>query len=347
MNIYKIFILNILVLFFFSCGGGNTATSQLFNIELDGNRSDFQQHETVGITLKNKQGKTLDKVVYFMDGKELALNNNAITFNISSLGNKTIEAKVYYEDTHGSVYKKVKVLSSTPPELYTYEIVNTFPHDIKAFTQGLEFHKDTLYETTGRKGESSLRKIDYKTGEVLQKVDLDNTFFGEGLSILNGKIYQLTWQSKSGFIYDLNSLEKVDSFKYGESKEGWGLCNDGKMLYKSDGTEKIWLLNPETLVEEGFIQTVTNKSIFNKANELEYVAGKIYANVWQKESMMIIDAKSGAIEGVINFGGLKEKVTKHDKLNVLNGVAYHPTRQSFFVTGKYWDKLFEVKIIKK
>ncbi len=347
MNIYKIFILNILVLFFFSCGGGNTATSQLFNIELDGNRSDFQQHETVGITLKNKQGKTLDKVVYFMDGKELALNNNAITFNISSLGNKTIEAKVYYEDTHGSVYKKVKVLSSTPPELYTYEIVNTFPHDIKAFTQGLEFHKDTLYETTGRKGESSLRKIDYKTGEVLQKVDLDNTFFGEGLSILNGKIYQLTWQSKSGFIYDLNSLEKVDSFKYGESKEGWGLCNDGKMLYKSDGTEKIWLLNPETLVEEGFIQTVTNKSIFNKANELEYVAGKIYANVWQKESMMIINAKSGAIEGVINFGGLKEKVTKHDKLNVLNGVAYHPTRQSFFVTGKYWDKLFEVKIIKK
>ncbi len=347
MNIYKIFILNILVLFFFSCGGGNTATSQLFNIELDGNRSNFQQHETVGITLKNKQGKTLDKVVYFMDGKELALNNNAITFNISSLGNKTIEAKVYYEDTHGSVYKKVKVLSSTPPELYTYEIVNTFPHDIKAFTQGLEFHKDTLYETTGRKGESSLRKIDYKTGEVLQKVDLDNTFFGEGLSILNGKIYQLTWQSKSGFIYDLNSLEKVDSFKYGESKEGWGLCNDGKMLYKSDGTEKIWLLNPETLVEEGFIQTVTNKSIFNKANELEYVAGKIYANVWQKESMMIIDAKSGAIEGVINFGGLKEKVTKHDKLNVLNGVAYHPTRQSFFVTGKYWDKLFEVKIIKK
>ncbi len=347
MNIYKIFILNILVLFFFSCGGGNTATSQLFSIELDGNRSDFQQHETVGITLKNKQGKTLDKVVYFMDGKELALNNNAITFNISSLGNKTIEAKVYYEDTHGSVYKKVKVLSSTPPELYTYEIVNTFPHDIKAFTQGLEFHKDTLYETTGRKGESSLRKIDYKTGKVLQKVDLDNTFFGEGLSILNGKIYQLTWQSKSGFIYDLNSLEKVDSFKYGESKEGWGLCNDGKMLYKSDGTEKIWLLNPETLVEEGFIQTVTNKSIFNKANELEYVAGKIYANVWQKESMMIIDAKSGAIEGVINFGGLKEKVTKHDKLNVLNGVAYHPTRQSFFVTGKYWDKLFEVKIIKK
>lgn len=347
MNIYKIFILNILVLLFFSCGGGNTATSQLFSIQLDGNKSDFQHNETVGITLKNKQGKTLDKVVYYIDGEEVAFSNNAITFNIKSLGNKTIEAKVFYEGTNGSVYKKVKVLSSKTPELYTYEIINTYPHDMKAFTQGLEFHKDTLYETTGRKGESSLRKINYKTGEILQKVDLDPTFFGEGLSILDDKIYQLTWQSKNGFIYDLSSLEKVDSFKYGESKEGWGLCNDGKMLYKSDGTEKIWLLNPETLVEEGFIQTVTNKSIFNKANELEYVDGKIYANVWQKESMMIIDAKSGAIEGVINFGGLKEKVTKHDKLNVLNGVAYHPTRKSFFVTGKYWDKLFEVKIIKK
>jgi glutamine cyclotransferase len=226
--------------------------------------------------------------------------------------------------------------------------VNEFPHDTDAYTQGLEFYNDTLYEGTGKRGKSSLRKVSYKTGEVLEKIDLENAFFGEGITIMDDKIYHLTWQSKIGFVYDLRSFKKTGSFQYGESKEGWGLCNDGKNLFKSDGTEKIWLLNPETLVEEEFIQTVTNKSIFNMANELEYVDGKIYANVWQKESMMIIDARSGAIEGVINFGGLKSKTRSPDNTDaVLNGVAYHPDRGTFFVTGKYWDKMFEVKIRKK
>ena len=145
--------------------------------------------------------------------------------------------------------------------------------------------------------------------------------------------------------------KKIKNFSYGESREGWGLCNDGSKLFKSDGTEKIWFLDPTTLEEQGYIETVTNKSIFNKANELEYVDGKIYANVYQKESMMIIDATSGAIEGVINFGGLKGKVKKgpdwDDTNSVLNGVAYHPERETFFVTGKNWDKLFEVKIRRK
>lgn len=161
----------------------------------------------------------------------------------------------------------------------------------------------------------------------------------------------LTWRSGLGFIYDLKTLDKIDNFQFGESKEGWGLTNDGKKLFKSDGTEKIWFLNPETLVEEGHIETVTNKSINDSANELEYVDGKIYANVYQKPSVMIIDANSGAIEGVINFGGLSSKVTHHatwsDTDNVLNGIAYHPERKTFFVTGKEWDKMFEVKIQKK
>ena len=204
-----------------------------------------------------------------------------------------------------------------------------------------------MYESTGRRGFSSLRKVDYKTGNVLKKIDLDKTYFGEGITILNDKIYQLTWQNKTGFIYDVNSLKKTGSFQYGESKEGWGLCNDGSKIFKSDGTEKIWFLNSTTLIEEDHIETVTNKSIFNKANELEYVNGKLYANVYQKPSVMIIDAASGAIEGVINFSGLKNKVTKHDNIDVLNGIAYHPIRETFFVTGKNWDKLFEVKIFKK
>ena len=157
----------------------------------------------------------------------------------------------------------------------------------------------------------------------------------------------MSWQSGLGYVYNKSNLSEIETFSYGKSKEGWGLCNDGEKIFKSDGTEKIWILNPKSLVEEDYIETVTNKSVFNKANELEYVDGKIYANVWQKESMMIIDATSGAIEGVVNLGGLKKQVTQHPKLDVLNGVAYHPTRKTFFVTGKNWDKLFEVRIIKK
>ncbi len=347
MHFLKFLALSAIAILLNSCGGGNAATSHLFAIQLQSNQNNFQSNQTIGISLRNKKQKVIDKITYSIDGQELPTNDNTLTLDISKLGNKTLIATVDYEGNSAEVSKKIKVLAANPPEIYTYEIINEYPHDIQAYTQGLEFYNDTLYESTGKKGRSSLRKINFRTGEVLNKIELDKTLFGEGITILDNKIYQLTWQSGTGFIYDLNSFKKTDSFKYNKSKEGWGLCTDGKKLYKSDGTEKIWILNPESLVEEGYIETVTNKSIFNKANELEYVDGKIYANVYQKESMMIIDSGSGAIEGVINFGGLKAKVTKHGNLDVLNGVAYHPSRKTFFVTGKNWDKLFEVKIKKK
>lgn len=347
MNIVKFFTLSSFLLFFLACGEGNTPAASLFDIQLEGNKKQFQQNESTAISINNKKEKMIDKVTYSIDGVQLPINNNKMTLNTSKLGNKTLKAVVEYQGTSVELSKKIKILAEHAPQVYTYEIVNEYPHDIKAYTQGLEFHNDTLYESTGKKGTSWLRKIDFKSGNVLQQIDLDNSLFGEGITIMNGKIYQLTWQSRTGFIYDLNDFKKIDNFQYGESKEGWGLANDGTKIFKSDGTEKIWFLNPETLVEEGYIETVTNKSIFNKANELEFVEGKLYANVYQKESMMIIDATTGAIEGVVNFGGLKKKVTQHEAIDVLNGVAYHPERKTFFVTGKKWDKLFEVKIKKK
>lgn len=235
-------------------------------------------------------------------------------------------------------------MAEKAPVIYTYELVATYPHDMGAYTQGLEFDGDTLYESTGKKGKSSLRKVDYQSGEVLEQIDLDRSYFGEGLTLWKDKVVQLTWQSGQGFTYSKNPLRSTGSFQYGESKEGWGLCHDTEKIYKSDGTEKIWFLDPETLSEMGYLEIVTNKSIFNKANELEYVNGIIYANVWQKESMMLINAKTGAIEGVVNFSGLKAKVKQHAELDVFNGIAYHRDRQTFFVTGKNWDSLFEVRI---
>ncbi|MDX1328447.1 MAG: glutaminyl-peptide cyclotransferase [Arenibacter sp.] len=346
MNFFKVNLLFLIPLFFMACGG-QTDPSKLFEIQLEENQTAFQKNQEVHISIENKKNKKIDQVTYYINQDELAVNDNRLKLDIPQLGAKTITANISYEGKNVAVSKDIKLLAENAPEIYTYEIINEYPHDNTAYTQGLEFYKDTLYESTGRKGHSSLRKVDYRTGKVLQKIALEDQYFGEGITIMDNKIFQLTWQSGVGFIYDLHQFKKIGSFKYNESKEGWGLCNDGNKIFKSDGTQKIWFLNPETMAEEGYFETVTNTSIFNRANELEYVDGKIYANVYQKESVMIIDAQSGAIEGVVNFGGLKERVTQHQALDVLNGIAYHPERKTFFITGKNWDKLFEVNILKK
>ncbi|MDC1337486.1 glutaminyl-peptide cyclotransferase, partial [Flavobacteriaceae bacterium] len=238
---------------------------------------------------------------------------------------------------------------SFKPKVYTYKIINEFFHDMNSYTQGLEFDDYYLYEGTGQYGYSMLKKINFQTGEVLDKLFLDKSYFGEGITILNDKIFQLTWKSKIGFVYNLNDLKLLKSFNYKNSIEGWGLCNDGKHLYKSDGTEKIWKLDANNLEEISFINVVTNNKVINKINELEWYNNKIYANTYQfnKEVGLIINPENGEVEGVIDFSGLKEKVKNHSGLDVLNGIAYNEKRKTFFITGKNWSKLFEIKIIEK
>ena len=192
-----------------------------------------------------------------------------------------------------------------------------------------------------------MRKLDLESGVVLKEIKLDDQYFAEGITILNNKLYQLTWQEGEGFIYDLTTFKRTGTFGYNQSEEGWGLCNNGNKIFKSDGTEKIWILDPETLAEKDFIQPTTHKSISTQLNELEWVDGKIYANTYQKDGVAIINPENGAIEGLINFSGLRDKVEQHNKLDVLNGIAYHPESNKLYVTGKNWDKIFEVKVIEK
>lgn len=348
MRIHIVFFL--LTTFLVDSCGNNENPEKFFEIQLEGRKKQFQNGDLAGIAVKNKKEKDIKKVTYFLEGKEIEATNGKINLESTTLGTKVLKARVDYDETFVEIEKNIRILSKSAPQVYTYTILNTYPHDQKAFTQGLEFHGDTLYESTGNPSnvsKSVLRKLNFETGKIYEEVDLDKSVFGEGLTVFGNRVIQLTWRSGIGYTYNASTLKKIGSFPYGDSKEGWGLCNDGKIIYKSDGTEKIWKLNPETLMEEGYIETVTNKSIFNKANELEYANGKIYANVWQKESMMIIDPTTGAIEGVVNFGGLKDRVEQHANLDVLNGVAYHPERKTFFVTGKNWDTLFEVEIVKK
>ena len=348
MNSIKFLTLNALLLFFLSCGGEKDPASQ-FSLQFDKGKNEFRPMDTLRPVLRNTKDLPVDSLSYSLMGKELRKVEGGWVLETEKLGVHPLVASFRSDGQTITLSEEIKLLAPEAPQLYTYSIVNEYPHDMTSFTQGLEFHRDTLYESTGSGGgaKSYIRKLNYKTGEVYAQADLEPAYFGEGITILGNKLYQLTWRGKVGFVYEAETLRRLDKFEYGKSREGWGLCNDGKSLYKSDGTERIWLLDPETLEEKDAIQIVTNKSIFNKANELEYADGKIYANVWQKESMMIIDARSGAIEGVVNLGGLREKVKQHPTLDVLNGIAYHPGRKTFFVTGKNWDTLFEITLEKK
>lgn len=348
MKIYKVLIVTFLSIALVACNGANSSTQKKFALEVSDSEKEFKLNDTFNLNIINKKNIEIDSIKYELSGKLISVINNTVSLDNANLGKQELTATIYYDGKFEKNSLGITILSNKAPVVYTYNIINEYPHDQKAFTQGLEFHNDTLYESTGKKGQSSIRKVNYKTGEILKQVELSSGYFGEGITIMDDKIYQLTWQEGIGFIYSLNTFKQLETFKYGNSKEGWGLANDGKKLFKSDGTEKIWFLNPKTLAEEGYIQIVTNTSVFNKANELEYLDGKIYANVWQKDSVMIIDANTGAIIGVIDFRGLKDKVAKGNNLDlVLNGIAFNPTTKTFFVTGKNWDKLFEIEILEK
>ncbi|HEX6279339.1 MAG TPA: glutaminyl-peptide cyclotransferase [Pyrinomonadaceae bacterium] len=238
--------------------------------------------------------------------------------------------------------------STVVAPVYDFQIVNEYPHDAKAFTQGLEYHDGFLYEGTGGKhGDdffSSLRKVEYKTGKVLQQHDVPREYFGEGITILGDKIYQLTWREMTGFVYNLSDFKLVREFRY--SGEGWGLTNDGTNLYMSDGTHIIRVVDPETFKTTRTI-VVNDESgrPIMKLNELEMVNGEIWANIWQSGWILRIDPQSGKLLGRIDINKLAEDVQdREEKADVLNGIAYDKQGDRLFITGKLWTKLYEIKV---
>lgn len=341
MRLLKVFFLLILVT---SCGPDLDTIKKELAINTNAINGAIKNSEALNLTINNPKSHELSTVQFFLNGKEISADTPLTN---EKLGVQRIEAKISLEAGTLNLEKKITILSSVAPKVYGFEIINEYPHDSEAYTQGLEFYNGELYESTGQYGESTLRKVDYKTGEVLKSINLDQQYFGEGLTIMNDNIYQLTWQENQGFIYNLETFEREKTFNYGNSKEGWGICHDERTLYKSDGTEKIWLLNPETQKEMSYIQAYHHKGKTVGLNELEFINGKIYANRYQLNGVAIINPTNGAIEGVVDFSALKSKVTQHPKLDVLNGIAFNPNTETIFVTGKYWDKLFEVTISSK
>ena len=236
-------------------------------------------------------------------------------------------------------------LSAARPAEYTFEVVHVFPHDPTAFTQGLEFHAGFLYESTGLNGRSSLRKVRLETGEVDQRVDLSPEFFGEGITLLHDEIYQLTWRSEVGFVYSARDFRLLRRFSY--TGEGWGLTNNGHEIFMSDGTAELRVIEAGTFKEKRRFKVHDGTRAIDQLNELEWVEGEIFANVWQTDRIARISPTTGDVLGWIDLAGLLSPVYKVEPGAVLNGIAYDPAQKRLFITGKLWPNLFEIRLVRK
>lgn len=319
----------------------------LFSFNTGAFREMMHPDESVSLEIQNPQNKVIDSIIYYVNDEKVGSKKGTekllLPLSGKKLGYQNLKALVYFEGENTEVTARIEVFPTAEPKFLNYTVINTFPHDTLAFTEGFEFYRDTLIESTGQKGLSHFRKYDYKTGKVFKQVNLENEYFGEGITVINNKIYQLTWQSNVGFVYDANSLKKLKTFPYDKKIEGWGMTNDGKNIYQSDGTEKIWTMDPETQKMKSYINVYTNSSKIKSINELEWIDGKIYGNIWQKDAIAVINPETGAVEGVLNLADLRKQL-KSATAEVLNGIAFNPKTKTIFVTGKNWDKMFEIKV---
>jgi glutamine cyclotransferase len=286
-----------------------------------------------------------DSIILFVDNQRIASVDGliyAFSTESLSLGGKQVRATAWLGDKRQTASVGIRLKSNIEPRYLKYRVVKTYPHDINAYTQGLFFHNGQLIESTGQKGFSSLRRVDLKTGKVLQSVNLDRQYFGEGATYINGEIYQITWTSRKGFVYNPETFDLIRTFDY--LTQGWGLTTVDDLLVMSDGSNILYFLEPKSFAEVKRIEVYNNIGPVNQLNELEYIHGKIYANVYQTDKIVIIDPKTGMVEAEANFSGLLSESDKHRNIDVFNGIAWDEKSQRLFVTGKNWPKLFQVEL---
>lgn len=360
----SLFLLTVASLFI-GCGeNGKKATSPSpdnlpknnpsFNFE--GIKQDYTTNEELSFQITNTSNLKIDSILYYINdyliAKVTEINKVAYRLSREKFGKQIVKAVVFHGGKSEENTVNIDYLPSNPPRILKYRIINTYPHDIKAFTQGLEFFGDNLMESTGNgvgvsgsKGKSSIRIVSLTTGQAIKKIELADSIFGEGATILNGKLYQLTYKSNLAYVYDMATLKIIKTLPYFKNMEGWGLTSDRKNLYMSDGSENIYIINPNDFSKIDYIRVATNEKIVNQINEMEWVKGKIYANFFMEDVVGIIDPRTGAIEGLVDLSKLRENVTQHVDLDVLNGIAYNKKSNTFFLTGKNWDKIFEIQLI--
>jgi glutaminyl-peptide cyclotransferase len=311
--------------------------------------STLQAGQELELKLDFKQEK-VDSVVYLLDSTVIGRRNDSSSVKLSTsklrLGNRLITARVYKNGAAEEVTTNLILHSGIEPEKYTYQVIQTFPHDTSSYTQGLEFHDGILYESDGEYGQSSLRKVEIASGRVLQKTDIPANIFAEGITVVDNKIIQITYHENVFIVYDKNTLNKIGEFAYPPNREGWGLAFDGTFILNSDGTNVIHFLNKETFAEEKYLEVYDKNGPVTSLNELEYIEGQIYANVYSTDKIVIINPETGAVTGEINFTGIYPP-DRFEQGEVLNGIAYDPGTRHLYVTGKKWNKLFQIRLAKK
>lgn len=349
---FPIVLIFSLFIVFFSCSNKpKRSRKPVSTITVQPNKKNYIFGEKVSLNIKTKvkNGEIESIKLYYKnqllkESKELDFSFEGVDINILGNSNFRVEA-IKTDGLKNTRTKTIKTVSDIETKIYNYKIINNYPHSIKYYTQGLEFYNNFIYEGTGENGTSGLFKIDVKSGKTVQSYNMDDKYFGEGITILNDKIYQLTYRSQKGFIYNLSDFALIDSFQY-KSTQGWGLTNDGTNLIMSDGTNVLTWLNPDNFSTIKTVQVANNKNIVNYLNELEYIDGTIYANVYTTDLIVQIDPKTGKILSQVNFKGIINMYhNQKNRIDYLNGIAYDSKNDRLFITGKLWPKLFEIEII--
>ncbi|MGI4019916.1 MAG: glutaminyl-peptide cyclotransferase [Janthinobacterium lividum] len=344
------------VLSLYACNNktNNQEDNAAFSINLEAG-SNISAGKDVPLQINAPQGYQVDSVVYQLDNTRLGAKKDLSAFTLKTdtlpLGIKQITATVYQGKNATPLTTNLILLAANAPEDLTYEVEKVFPHDTSSYTEGLEYHNGVFYESAGSYGHSDLRKVDPATGKILQKTTLADNYFGEGITIVGNKIIQLTYQEHTGFVYDLKSFKKLSDFSYTVGKEGWGLCFDGKKILNTDGSNRIYFLDKDKYSLTGSIDVYDDKGQIDNLNELEVINGLIYANVYTKDTILVINPKTGAVMQRIDLNNLyplNQRPPTNDPGNdVLNGIAYDAATNRTFITGKKWGKLFQVKFVKK
>lgn len=303
----------------------------------------------VNVATKLRNGE-INNIKLFYEGKLIKesskLEFTAENVQLNSIGRNSFRVVATKTDSVSNTRViSVNVVSDIEPKQYTYKTVNNYPHNTDFYTQGLEIHNGFLYEGTGENGKSGLYKINLSNGNILQEHRLADKYFGEGITILNDKIYQLTYHAQKGFVYNLDDFAIIDSFQF-RSEQGWGLTNDGKNLIMSNGTNQIIWLNPDDYSEVRRIQVANNKGIYNNINELEYIEGTLFANVYTTNLIIEIDPETGKVLSEINMDGILSMYQNpEEKIDYMNGIAYDSESDRLFVTGKWWPRIFEIELV--
>jgi glutamine cyclotransferase len=323
--------------------------TKVTNLENPPRNASYAIGDQIPVYLSTPDTLKIDSLQLFFRGQQVGTFTEQDTLFVSTAemlpGMGGVRVKVFFaggqDETHS---RQVELLSDIVPASFTYKVINTYPHDVGAYTQGLIYYDGWLYEGTGNYNQSTVRKVRLSNGEVIQARNNASDIFGEGITIYNGRIYQLSWKAQICFVYDLNTLEEVQKYYY-QNKEGWGLTNNEDELIMSDGTNILYFLDPEMFTVNRQIEVYNNEGPVKDLNELEYIDGKIYANRYYTDEIVIIDPATGKEEGRVDMKGILSIKDRKPSTNVLNGIAWDAENERLFITGKYWPKLFEIELV--